>query len=198
MTDTMNRMVDRSLIAACLAVLLPGAADAQTLHERGYRPVDQTIEDVDPLQRSHRVIESGLRTTGGQSRLYQQIVPGQDPATQQRSDRLYYISQGFTASFDRTDYGVQVRTGRSFAAIPPNTVFHLAPPPAVGEPPHQPDSPYRIDGRADQPIQRTFAPSIHLPRGAPDNWDTYAATAAAQRRIVIEQLRAPAPAAAER
>lgn len=130
-------------------------ARGQTVEQQGLVPVDQTIEDTDPLGVSLRQREGGLNIVGEQGTVFRRLDsrPGDPRVSQQRSDKLYYISNGVVAEFDRSDYlkVTDTERGRSrvFQLIPPNTVFYIGKPPApeAQAEPQPAYLPHQIDGR---------------------------------------------------
>ena len=118
------------MLSCCLAALLLAGADvsAQTVEQRGYRPVDQTVDDVNPGQVSLREREGGLKTTGERNNVFRRASPDTaGPTVERKSDRLYYISPGVIAEFDRSEYAHHRRAG-ILQFIPPGAVFHLGMP----------------------------------------------------------------------
>jgi len=85
---------------------------------RDLEPVEQTVEDVDPLARSIRRIERGLRQPTGFESVYR--LPGDH-------DRFMRIDGGLYAVFPRSVY-LNTRMGE-VPLIPANTVFWIGPPP---------------------------------------------------------------------
>ncbi|MCX5662277.1 MAG: hypothetical protein NTW19_21570 [Planctomycetota bacterium] len=126
-------------ILACLALATCFAASA---HAQTLVPVDQAVGDLDPLSRSQRSVQLGLRSTGEQSALFE-VRP--DPATLinlgpiYEAPSYYRIGPGFNAHVDRLDYLVATgkrsvatnqaprRDGEFIELIPANTVFDLRP-----------------------------------------------------------------------
>ncbi len=150
--------------AAVLAVLVfVGGAAAQTVEQRGLRPVDQTVEDVDPLGVSLRRHDAGLRTTGERGNVFRYIDPREptDGSADPNAQRLFYMSRGVTAEFDRSQYGILIdqrnRSATVLQLIPPNTVFHIGPPPA--RPPRDAGPAPLGDGQIDGRV--TEAPTDH-------------------------------------
>ncbi len=178
------------LFAACLL----GAGDAvrgQTPSELGLRPIEPTVEDIDPLLRSMRRIEPGLRSASGTGRLYRQIAPGTEPNNVASRERIIHIAQGFVASYDQSQYGI-TRDGDIFAVIPPNTVFYLTVEDSVT--PQRPSVafddrqiPGRVDGRVDGRVGPLPSDTAGRRGGT---WDDYDVMAAAQRAVVLRRLQA--------
>lgn len=115
-----------TLFSAAVLAAVPAMTSAQTLRERGLRPVDQVVEDVDPLSRSLRDREAGLRATGQFNTVYR-------PTDPEQSDRYFHIRQGVTAEYrGRSLYSRRSDPGsrRSVLVqdIPPDTVFHIGRP----------------------------------------------------------------------
>jgi len=115
-------------LAGAATLLAPVHAGAQTMEDRGYRPVDQLYEDVDPMQRSLRRRDAGLHTTGERQNVFRpsRSTRGGAPA------RLLFVSEGVVAEYDRSIYAFDLRSRRAMPVIPPNTVFHIGVPPAEG------------------------------------------------------------------
>jgi hypothetical protein len=106
---------------------------------------------VDPLGRSLRQEGAGLLDIGERNNVYERIMPGIKPY-QQRTDRLYFVSYGVVAEFDRSDYAI-AEDGSILQFIPPNTVFHIGLPDASDDAETQrPVLPGQIDGRIDARI----------------------------------------------
>lgn len=113
----------------------------------GLKPVDQAVADLDPLARSYRQMEAGLRYEGEQrSRLFT-TVPNDRYSAFARSGALgtpvkpqsYRIGKGFVARVDRINYLMYApdgelamnvgprKDGQYLEMIGPNTVFELRP-----------------------------------------------------------------------
>ena len=180
----MNRLVI-SIAFAASSAMLAESSQAQTVEQQGYRPVDQTIEDIDPLGVSLRKVDPGLLTIGERTNVYRRIVPGQSPYEQQQDGRLYFISYGVVAEYDQSQYIYLFdRKGRPAGiaqAIPPNTVFHLGLP-KVETPPtaEVPLAPGQIDGRV-QPVPDEQA--------EPDVSISYDQLVRRQRDVVVGALQ---------
>jgi len=170
-----------NLIVATMLAAMALPAGAQTIEQRGYRPVDQTIEDVDPLAVSLRRIEPGLLTVGGGTDVFRRIVPGEPSADDSGDGRLYYVNYGVVAEFDQSQYiRLFDRRGRpagTAQAIPPNTVFHIGLPdnPAVTQAGDSSPAPGQVSGRVDgrfEPVDPPTAVSasyeqlVHAQRAA--------------------------------
>lgn|GEM_PF-4314953 len=153
-------MMRRSRIPRCLlpALLVTAAwwgrpALAQTVEQQGLRPVDQMVEDIDPTQVSLRRENAGLATIGERQNVFRRIVPDAGPYSP-GSQRLYFISYGIVAEFDRSQYGLLRKndkpTGAILQIIPPNTVFHVGLPAPI-KPALDPDAivPGMVRGRVD-------------------------------------------------
>jgi hypothetical protein len=108
------------------------------MEERGYRPVDQLAEDVDPLQKSLRLHEDGLQTTGERSNVFRPRLPQDAGGRAADQPRLLYVAEGVVAEFDRSIYAIDLRRRRILQVIPPNTVFHVGVPEVDG---HDADKP---------------------------------------------------------
>ncbi len=137
-----------------------------------WRPVDQTVSDLDLRAASSRQVEQGIGVFGQTGSLYQRPNDGQGwflndmEVTQQ-----YQLRQpGFTAWIDRPDYIVQDALGELslnnapafdglfIDLVPPNTVFDLSNtaqqvfiPYADDVDPYSPRVNTRIDGWANSP-----------------------------------------------
>jgi hypothetical protein len=185
------------LATCCLLAALAAPAAGQTVEAQGFRPVDQRVEDVDPLAVSLRQEQTGLRTTGERNNVFRRVDPfgGDDAPVDPR--RLYYISEGVVAEFDRSDYAaLSLRDRRVIVQlIPPNTVFHVGlprtPQPITGFD-ARPPSPLLVSGRLDGQVNPATAASgpgrfADSPTFAQRQAD-YAATAAAQRAITLRSL----------
>jgi hypothetical protein len=196
LADTIKAMTPRlrllplASLAAALTLLAATPARAQgTLEQRGYRPVDPAVEDVDPLARSLRRTETGLRQIGEQHRIYTPVRPdGRSPVGRLP---LYYVGQGVTAAFDRSQYDTFLvgrdRRPVTFHTVPPNTVFHLGlPPPPEAAPEAAPETPgisqyglspaddgpdYRINARVDGRSRPRFATPDGLAPSGPQATD---------------------------
>ena len=97
-------------------------ASAQSLEERGFEPVDQMVEDVDPSATSLRRVEPGLRFDMGQRANVFQYQSDQPDA---EDDSTYYlIIPGVVATFDRSEYAI-TRKGKALQLAPPNLVYRL-------------------------------------------------------------------------
>lgn len=118
-----------------------GYVFAQDIQGDPWRPVDQTVGDLDPNAVSTRRVEQGISVYGQSGSLYHRsdLSAGYNglgrPLTQQ-----YQLRQpGFTAWLDQPDYLVSdphgeikvnispVHGGGAIGLIPPNTVFDLVP-----------------------------------------------------------------------
>lgn len=164
----------------------PGAElQTQPMERRGYRAVDGLVEDMDPNARSLRQIQPGLRQQGGQQGANVYRKRGSD------NGRLYYVTPGVVAEYDRSQYiGVENR-GQFyiFQDIPPNTVFHIGLPPANEEAAPPPDSPYRVDARIDARSDRSSsADAERATRSGSPDWSSYARHRQAQRAAVIQAI----------
>jgi hypothetical protein len=148
--DTMRAMRPLFTHAILIVFALAAAATAQTMPQRGYEPVDQTVEDIDPLGVSLRQREAGLNVTGEQGNVFRRIDP-RGPA----DNRLLLVNQGVFAEFDRSNYAALIdrrnERVRIFQLIPANTVFHIGMPkaPTTGQLP-APYNPGQVDGRVTQ------------------------------------------------
>lgn len=135
-----------------LFIGLAGPAFGQTRpltpQQQGYEPVEQLVGDVDPLHTSMRRVESGLWEYGQGSSVFRQSGrSGQD-------QRLYFVTQGYTASYDRSQYFAgESRRGELFIfqEVPPNTVFHIGLPQREASPP-QPPAPHQVTAQVDRRV----------------------------------------------
>ncbi len=188
-----------------LWVALAAPAAGQTIENRGYRPIDQLRDDVDPLSRSLRRSDAGLSTTGERQNVYR--------AGDAADGRLYYLARGVIAEFDRSDYAL-TRRGRILQLAPPNLVYHIDPPKAAQ--PHD-DSPIaltdqmldgRVDGRVRAEVNNRAAPEeliafrvapigesfVQPDRQPRSTWEHYHHLHTVNRMVVLGALRARAPA----
>ncbi len=110
----MNSLRLNSLVT--LLCLFAGMAHAQSLQQRGFEPVDQLRDDVDPLSNSLRRTGPGLATTGERQNVFRN--------SSTTNDRLYYIAKGVMAEFDRSDYAF-TRRGGILQLAPPNLVYRI-------------------------------------------------------------------------
>lgn len=181
-------MMKRCLaLAAVLAAATACPATAQTLQQKGYQAVEQRVGDVDPMHQSMRKIESGLYEYGQGSSVFR----GPD------AQRLYFITQGFALSYDRSQYfEFEDRRGQTYVGqeVPPNTVFHLGLPSQPPAPPRQP-SPYEVNAQVDGRVttgRRVFAEGsptgYDAQRVARQQWVQYAAARQAQCDAVIAAI----------
>lgn len=177
-------------LAALTLSCVIASSHAQTLTEQGFRPVDTRVEDQDPLGRSFRVIEPGLATTGERTSVYQRILPGGRGYERPRTQRLFFIAQGFMAEYDRSQYVANQR-GDIFAAIPADTIFHIAPPrePFTAEPEELGVD--QVDGRIDGHTTDTRPTGNHS-AVRDTQWERYNTAVLTQRAVVVQHLRRPA------
>ena len=123
-------------IPVCLAwslLFMPTVANGQPPEH--FRPIDQAVEDLDPLATSLRHVPPSFEPNVGQSRLIQMnqhgvILPGQTLP-------YYRIDKGVIARIDRLDYvaidtknkfhlNAAPRRGETFVElIPANTIYEL-------------------------------------------------------------------------
>jgi hypothetical protein len=103
----------------------PGAAPAQDAatapdvapaQDQALRPLDQRVEDVNPLGTSLRVVEGGLHQPGDFAQVY--AVPGLPGAFMRVQGALFAV-------FDQSRYGPGTRS----PLISANTVFYIGGPP---------------------------------------------------------------------
>lgn len=162
-----------TLLPALLLLALAAPAD---LRAQQLVPVDQAVGDLDPLARSQRTIQVGLRSTGEQTALFE-LRP--DPAGRTTPGPLidapvyYRVGPGFRARVDRLDYLVVTpeqtlglnsaprRDGEFYELIPANTVFDLRPSPLA---PLPVASAAPLDARAAKAAAAADPRSIQTPR----------------------------------
>jgi hypothetical protein len=183
------------IAAATFSLLLPLALSAQTMSERGYEPVDQLVDDVDPLSRSLRLREDGLQAIGQNTTVFRPKGPGDH-------DRYYYVSYGVTAAYqNRSLYGLYRFQNSDqpvlLQEIPPDTVFHIGLPPSrdteqrrsVPLPESYVDA--RVDGRAVG-VSATEAVESMAHYAAPhrrrQQWQRFNDQARTQRQLVLRTL----------
>lgn len=135
MDRTANRLA-ALVVIACLTGVRVG--HAQTIEQQGYQPVDQLRDDVDPLSRSLRQRDVGLSITGDHQNVYRSAGDS--------GKRLYYISPGVLAEFDRSDYAL-TREGGIVQLAPPNLVYHIGQPQRTPAPLPPPASERMVTGR---------------------------------------------------
>ncbi len=181
------------VLAAVAPVGWSVGAAGQALESRGYRPVDQRVEDIDPLQVSLRHQVSGLDETGERVSVFR-------PADQ-TGGRLYYVQRGVVAEYDRSQYGITGR-GELLQMIPPNTVFHLSLPAsseASAASSEQPESinPYQVNGLVDgRPVPASRSAAVGADGRAVvgdthrrlDDWQIFARISRQQRAALIDSL----------
>ena len=144
------------LVASVAGLWSVAPAFAQTVQQQGLRPVDQRVADIDPTQVSLRHEYSGLSTIGERQNVFRRIVPGAGPYAPS-SRRLYFVSYGVVAEFDRSEYAM-TRKGAILQFIPPNTVFHIGLP-AAPKPKLDSDTPVRGRVRARVDAMVRWVPS---------------------------------------
>lgn len=175
-----------------LVLLFAAAASAQTMTEQGYRPVDQVVEDVDPLGVSLRKIDPGLQSIGEQNTVYRRIVPGETPYDREQTNRLYYVSYGVVAEYDRSEYIYLFdRKGRPAGMaqrIPPNTVFHIGLPDSLPAPAVATAQSGQLSGRVDG---AAWAPMHGTPAREATPDDAYRQVVRTQRSVVVGALQRP-------
>ena len=125
--------VVNGLVILCASYLPVLAVPSQQL-----QPVDQAVDDLDPLSVSMRRIEVGLRIDGEQTSLFKTV--GRD--SQFGAPQYYRIGPGFTARVNRMDYLVLRDGGRRpqldmnisprvdgefLELIPADTLFEIQP-----------------------------------------------------------------------
>jgi hypothetical protein len=189
MAVMMNFRLVISIAFAAGGFVFAGLSQAQTMEQQGYRPVDQTIEDIDPLGVSLRKVEPGLLTIGERTNVYRRIVPGQTPYDQQQTGRLYFISYGVIAEYDQSQYiYLYDRKGRPAGiaqSIPPNTVFHLGlPKNGVMKSADLPLAPGQVNGRITGLLDSEPVPNERV---------SYDQLVRRQREVVVGALRRPSP-----
>lgn len=122
-----------------------GYLSAQDNQAFQWRPVDQTVSDLDLRAASTRRVEQGIGVYGQSGSLYQRgdlppgYAPGYDGLGQPLTQQYQLRRPGFTAWLDRPDYLVSDpfgdlklnvapgQGGGAIGLIPPNTVFDLVP-----------------------------------------------------------------------
>jgi hypothetical protein len=132
-----------SLVACVLAgaIVAPGAFGSETGGSwRELDPVEQGIDDVDPLSASLRDLQHELRTPFGFQRVYR--VPGRD-------DLLMRAHGGLYAVFPRSWYE-RTRRG-TIVMVPPQTIFFIGQPTAAMLGPAPPGTATDEDDRITSP-----------------------------------------------
>jgi len=192
-------MIARSFIPAVLAVaalaVVARPAAAQTPQERGYVPVDPRVADLDPLQKSLRVVDDGSGDVPNQrTQVYR--APGRadgSPAAA-TGDKLFVVQQGVIAEYDRSrylDFYVKRIGIVTVQDVPANTVFHIGLPKLPSDQDHAtPTSPQFVDARIDgRDLRRSLR---DLPgAAAPDPavaWNAYRRALHANRFAVIRAI----------
>ncbi len=118
-----------------------GYLSAQNNQAAQWRPVDQTVSDLDLRAASARRVEQGIGVYGQSGSLYQRgdLPPGYDGLGQPLTQQYQLRQPGYTAWLDRPDYLVSDpfgelklnvapgQGGGAIGLIPPNTVFDLVP-----------------------------------------------------------------------
>jgi hypothetical protein len=178
------------LVALCMLWASPMVV-GQTLAERGYEPVDQVVDDVDPLAVSLRSREPGLDATGQHHNVFRRIEgDGAD------RDRLYFIHEGIVAEFDRSEYRAIIDEGSNrrliYQLIPPNTVFHIGLPPADALRSGQWGDELllgQVDGRVAPPEIQTAPSPVPPPVHRPATGSRYRELVLTQRSTVVAALQ---------
>lgn len=120
-----DRSVTVAVWIACLVCsgwVYGPLAWGQTLEERGFEPVDQTVDDVDPLATTMRRVEPGFRHDLGQEA---NVFQHHSDELGAADDSTYYlIIPGVVATFDRSEYAI-TRKGKTLQLTPPNLVYRL-------------------------------------------------------------------------
>jgi len=156
-----HRFAMLTMIAALMAASPALRAQTTRVPEQ-LRPVDQAVEDLDPLSRSHRVIHNGISLLGDETQMY--VL---DPPAGSNAAPVYYrIGRGFRARMNRMHYMVRMKwpfdlfytmhqsprvPGEFWEVAPLDTVWELDPkwePPDLSPPEPRPN-PYRRDGQID-------------------------------------------------
>lgn len=159
--------IARLAVPLAAAWLLGAIAPApgQTIEDRGFRPVDQFVDDMDPLSRSLRYIDPGLDATGQFSNVYRRILPDGT-----ESQKLYLITPGITGEFDQSIYRRNSK-GRVRQLVPSGIQFNTvnllgntSKQPAANEPALEPTS---LNGQVDGQV-------IGAPIGSPISGDVAA------------------------
>ncbi len=179
----------RFILSVVVAVAPVGVAVAAD-QPGPVRPVEQIIEDVDPLQRSLRRLEPGIGASGidSDSHVYQSSTPGGDPT------QFYYIRPGVIAQYNRSDYVTVEKRGqqKTYQLVGPNTVYLLGGlPRATGDAETQVPSPQmvqaRITGRVDDAGTKAGDGDDAGP-GIAQQWQAYQRFRESQRRAVLGAL----------
>lgn len=153
------------------AVSLPAVAQNAAGSGQWYAPVDQAVEDLDPLAVSRRHVDPGLGQFSDRVSVYRPLNPYEyDPFGQPGSTQYLYEQPGVRAWFNEPFYAslvapdpkrpgfkldVQPVIDQAFIElVPPGTVFDLTrppPPPTAADLNPQIDNriDYRIDSRVD-------------------------------------------------
>lgn len=156
MTDiiVMTMRFPATITVLCAMTVAGFPASGQTLEERGFLPVDQMIEDVDPLATSLRLQQPDFSLTGRHGRhTFRRTVPADPISGTPEQEKFFFIDHGVVAEFDRASYLMifeEDKPPMALHLIPANTVFHIGLPnyePVA--PPPLPDAPELIDGRID-------------------------------------------------
>jgi hypothetical protein len=173
----------------------------QTIEQRGYVPVDQTVDDVDPLARSLRLFDAGLDVTGQHNNVFRSPS---DP-----EGRLIYVQRGTIAEFDRSVYAY-TRKGEVLQFTPPGIVYHLSVPDPnelkkASKADDLPDSAMLVKGRVNgmvdgaaqnantsgesMPSWNAGTPPASPPDADAAAWHQYQRTRHEQRAWLLETIR---------
>ncbi|MCC6680689.1 MAG: hypothetical protein IT445_07285 [Phycisphaeraceae bacterium] len=151
-------------------VILMLVAAAATVRGQDYRPVDQTVEDLDPLAVSQRVVQPGGGVFSDRVSMYRPLDPYQlDPFGRPATQSYIYEQAGVRAWVSRPEYLVlvddsnprkplfnlntqPVRDGAFIELIPPGAVFDLTPPVQRSLMDRHPELDTRLDYRLDMRI----------------------------------------------
>jgi hypothetical protein len=116
--------LQHQIIGYAVSSVVAAAATAQV--PPLLRPIDASVEDINPLSASLRQIHSDLLQPSGFQHVYR--VPGHD-------DLLMRVSGGVYAVFPESDYATN-RDGRTVPQIPAGTIFYIGLPTKLTTPGH--------------------------------------------------------------
>ena len=105
-------------MGALAAAQQAGAPEGFVFRESGVVPIDQAVEDYNPLSASLRQVDGGLGISGAFDRVFR--LPG-------KNGRLMRVQGGLYAIFDESVY-TEGEQGLS-VEVPSNTMFWIGPPP---------------------------------------------------------------------
>jgi hypothetical protein len=184
--------VKRTLLLILALAFTPSLAHAQTLSMRGITltPIEQGIDDADPLAVSLRVLRPDYRLSTNFERIYEARLDPRvfGPQLAANADQTFLVrfAGGVAAVFPKSEY-VKYR-GLNYAKVPPGTVFSIGGPieRLMGEPNF--DSLPKLDAA---PSAQFVNRSARLP--APDSTSASTATASARNSTSEPQLRLARP-----